>query len=627
MLRIVGPGRFLLLGSGCERLAQALRKQSCAVEARAGETIAADGTAPDAQADTVLLCGDTIQNSNDPAALFQRLQSLARRFVALAPPDDWRRHGDTGTYAHWAKAAFSAGFRRAPSAFNVHEEREQSRAALRELVVFEKVSDAPDARAKAAPADFTRQTGEKADTAAALYGYAAEWVRSGDTVVALGSEGGSGCALLASQSRAARIIGVDADAANVAYASAQFGQSGDVEFLLANDPRYCQLPLADASADLITFLSDSALGVPFSALAPEVLRVLKPDGRVLIRSTRATLDDATTDTADAPAASSFIAEARYDLTPILDPQKRPVGTHIARKAPAETGRAAPQTVLVASRDPFSGVPGLSYQHPQFDCAKAEGSHLADFGAHYENPWIYRALVQMGERISDEQELTALALRTMNGATFATPDVGAALTVIGYGLLAQDRAGEADDWRVVTDGYLALPAVNPHMHRWQLSLAFCKALLSQQQGLRQQARTEFETVAAMDPLVFSPLLSTKVIAAAFWAGIMHLTDGATDVAANCFRAGIEAGRRALHASDENAIGNPQSPLSFGFQELAEVADMASQCTAALLNMPRFARSPGQFWRQVDVRRFGLATWAKNLEKENHTLREALRRKAA
>ncbi len=304
-----------------------------------------------------------------------------------------------------------------------------------------------------------------------------------------------------------------------------------------------------------------------------------------------------------------------------------MGTHIARKAPAEAGRAAPQTVLVASRDPFSAVPGLAYQHPQFACSTIEGSHLADFGAHYENPWIYRALVQMGERISDEQELTALALRTMNDSTFATPDAGAALTVIGYGLLAQDRAGDADDWRVVTDGYLAVSAVNPHMHRWQLSLAFCKALLSQQQGLREQARTEFEVVAAMDPLLFSPLLSTKVIAAAFWAGIMHLTDGAKDTAANCFRAGIEAGRRALHASDENAIGNPQLPLSFGFQELAEVADMASQCTAALLNMPRFERSPGQFWRQVDTRRFGLATWAKNLEKENQTLREALRRKAA
>ena len=627
MLRIVGPGRFLLLGSGFERLAQALRKQACAADAHCSDAIAVHRAAPDVQADTVLLCGDAIPNSKDPAALFKRLQAMTRRFVALAPPDDWRRSGDTGTYAYWAKAAIRAGYRRAPSAFNVYEEREQSRAALRELVVFERISNAPDARAKATPEDFTRQIGEKADTAAALYGFAVEWVRSGDTVVSLGSAGGSGCALLASQSRAARIIGIDSDAANVAYASAQFGQSHAVEFLLADDSRYCRLPLADGSADLITFLSDSALSVPFAVLAPEVLRVLKPDGRVLMRSTRATLDDTAIATAEVPAARGFIAEARYDLTPILDPQKRPVGTHIARKAPAETGRAAPQTVLVASRDPFSAAPGLLYQHPQFECSNTAGSHLADFGAHYENPWIYRALVQMGERISDDQQLTALALRTMNGATFATPDAGAALTVIGYGLLAQDRAGEADDWRVVTDGYLALPAVNPHMHRWQLSLAFCKALLSQQLGLREQARAEFEAVAAMDPLVFSPLLSTKVIAAAFWAGIMHLTDGARDTAANCFRAGIEAGRRALHASDENAIGNPQLPLSFGFQELAEVADMASQCTAALLNMPRYARSPGQFWRQVDTRRFGLATWAKNLEKENQMLREALRRNAA
>jgi hypothetical protein len=86
--------------------------------------------------------------------------------------------------------------------------------------------------------------------------------------------------------------------------------------------------------------------------------------------------------------------------------------------------------------------------------------------------------------------------------------------------------------------------------------------------------------------------------------------------------VEAGRRALHAPDENAIGNPLDPLTFGFPELAEIADMAGQCANALHQLNVFERSPGKFWRATDLRRFGMATWAINLEKELQELRARL-----
>ena len=127
---------------------------------------------------------------------------------------------------------------------------------------------------------------------------------------------------------------------------------------------------------------------------------------------------------------------------------------------------------------------------------------------------------------------------------------------------------------------------------------------------------------LDPLVFSPLLTTKTIAARFWRGVMHLVDGESNKARDAFRAGIEAGRRALHAPDQNAIGSPDVPLPFGFQELAEVADMASQCALAIAHVDEYDRSPGKFWKRVDIRRFGLASWAKHLGAENDRLREVL-----
>lgn len=642
LLRIVGPGSFLLVGSGFGALRQALLKCGCVVHTHEVAGAAVRTAAADVRwqafqqsiggVSTVLLCGEFAQSTPDAAALLGALRGLSRRYIALAPSPQWRRDGPYGAYAWWAAAALAQGLHRAPSAFNAYEEKDQSTTVLRDLVVFERLTDRDD-RAVAAPVtscprcssvcDLTRAMGDAADTEAALYAFAAEWVRPGDTVLTLGCRGGGGSALLASQSRAAKIVGVDGCAACAAYGNAQFGATYGIAFHAMPQGPALALPLADCSVDMITALGVALTHKAFSALYPEILRVLKPDGRLLLRQQG-------TETAAALQAD-FLPDARYDLQMLTDAQKRVVRTAIVRHAPGEPGARAPSSVLVMSRDPLAAAAGAAYRHAHFEPSHIAGSHVARFDGYYENPWLYRSMVQMGERIADEQELMSLALRAMQSATFGSPDVGAALTVIGYNLLSHRRFDQAGDWFNVTGEYLVQSGDNPHVRRWQISLAYCRALLLQEIGQRDAARGEFEAVAHMDALAFSPLLCTKVIAAAFWAGIMHLTDGTTERAAQWFRTGIEAGRRALHASDENAIGNPDMPLSFGFQELAEVADMASQCVAALQNLPRYARSPGQFWRQVDVRRFGLASWAKNLEKENQTLRQslqdALRRKAA
>jgi hypothetical protein len=232
------------------------------------------------------------------------------------------------------------------------------------------------------------------------------------------------------------------------------------------------------------------------------------------------------------------------------------------------------------------------------------------------------MVQMGERIADEAGLADLSLRVLQSMPLESADVGAAITVLGYHILANQRYDQADDWRNVAEGYLACSSENPHVRRWQVSIAFAAALLSRDLGLREQARADFDRVAGMDPLAFSPLLATKVIAARFWAGVMRLVDGEADGARTSFLAGVEAARTALHAPDVNAIGSPEHPLSFGFQELAEVADMASQCATALNNIDLYARGPGKFWSKVDARRFGLASWAKHLESENEQLRRVM-----
>ena len=47
-------------------------------------------------------------------------------------------------------------------------------------------------------------------------------------------------------------------------------------------------------------------------------------------------------------------------------------------------------------------------------------------------------------------------------------------------------------------------------------------------------------------------------------------------------------------------------------------MGSQCATALAELPLWRRSPGLYMKQIDTRRFGLASWAKDMESENRRL---------
>ena len=60
------------------------------------------------------------------------------------------------------------------------------------------------------------------------------------------------------------------------------------------------------------------------------------------------------------------------------------------------------------------------------------------------------------------------------------------------------------------------------------------------------------------------------------------------------------------------------------ERGEVLDMGGQCAAAINYLPYWPENPGLYWQQVDVKRFGLATWAVDMVRANEALNAELRR---
>ena len=654
LLGVAGPGSFLLLGWEDAALPAELLGHGCRVHVVPGPAVefAHDFNGqvgplpaePGDGFDCVVVCGAMMLAIDEPAAVFGALRGYARRYLVLAPGGFRAELGARGEEAWWAQAALDAGYRRAPAAFGVGLYAELNRPALRDLAVFERIADAALESGPMAwllanrdlHMDMSREWSPRADAHMVRYALAADWVRPGDTVLDCACGLGYGSAILAARSPGARFIGVNVDDEAVAYAQSQFGERYGVEYVAASgtDLRF----LEDASVDAIVSFETIEHVEDYLALISEFRRVLKPDGRIIASVPNLWVDETGRDPnpyhyhafdwqkfRDA-FADGFIVEARFRQDApggfkMWDSQRA-----LARRPLDSTEPDTEWWIIVASADPLAASTA-AYRHPQFERSACEGSHVTDFAAGYAVPWLYRTLVQMGERIADDRAIDDLALRVLGSVPLETADAGAAITVLGYRLLALEKHEQVADLCDLVDAYSAQLSDNPHILRWKLSANYVAALLVLRGGDRPGAGAYFDKVAALDPLLFSPLLTTKIIAARFWRGVMHLVDGDAQAARGSFLAGVEAARRALHAPDQNAIGNPAAPLTFGFQELAEVADMASQCALAIANLDEHARSPGKFWRRVDVRRFGLASWAKHLEAENASLRATIDRSLA
>lgn len=648
IVRLFGAGAILCLGGNDRTLAQQLRQRGALVDgANAIDELASWNAANGARYDYVVVEASAMLEVGTLESSFLQVHRLGARWMVLR----FSEHRDlilnsreVGHRAAWENAAVAAGFRRAPQAVSVQRYvGECQDAGVPLLLEFERI---PDAAASAFPLaqlladrdlhmDMSREAGERADAHMVRYALAASLVRPGDTVLDCACGLGYGSAILAAQSAGARFIGVDIDPGSAAYANANFGVQYGVEYVAASATDLSFLE--DDSIDLVVSFETIEHLEDYEAFLKEALRVLKPDGRIVASVPNLWVDETGNDPNPyhfhafdydkfrATMGAHFLLEERWS-------QSAPGGfklwdwprklDKLALDAPADDTE---WLILVGSVDPLAKATLRAYADPEFAAlAPQEGSWVAQFGSHYVNPWLYRSMVHMGDRLRDRDVLTDLAARALGELPMDSADFGAALTVLGYALLAHPESQHVDDLLPLIDGFLGQDIDNPHAKRWQISSAYLAGRLALGRGERELAGMYLAAVAQSDFMEFSPLLATKAIAASFHLGAMALGENDHAQAAVHFTDGVETCRKALKADDRNAIGNPGAPFPFGFTELAEVADMGAQCAMALKLLPLAKRSPGVFWQKVDTKRFGLVSWALDLERENAELRAHLAR---
>ncbi|ODT90714.1 MAG: hypothetical protein ABS86_03485 [Sphingobium sp. SCN 64-10] len=528
------------------------------------------------------------ERADTGAAFTQALRSFDRLDTLILHSAGQPRHAIE-------PALFAAGWQRHPAGMMIGDYGAWSQYALPPLTFYQ--------RAPKQGGGFLQQGSVEADALIARYALAATQVRPGDRVLIDGAGSSEGAAILAAQSRAGEILTVGPGTRQIAPDLAS---------------------LADQSVDMIVAFAPSLPGDWTERLA-DFARVLKFDGRLLLGWRR------TPGTNDGPqdwgslvemAGELFLPEHRFIQAPF---GADPGGAHGLYPVPVEQEAGGDWLILSATANPLAGE-GQSegFDHPAFPKANGPWPALVDFGAAYDNPWLYRAMVQMGERLGHDLKLARLAECVIENSAPGSADRGAAIAVLGYRILELRLTNLADTIVGLIAAYLDEPVTDDtaaHVRRWRISLAFLAGKLHELTGDRDGAKAWYRRTAQTEWEGFSPLLTTKSIAACFFEARLWLAEGDADTAKARFREGLDIALKAVAFPHAEQLGPQNRPLPFYMQELAEVIDMGSQCANALANMPLWERDPGLFWRQVDIRRFGLASWARDLERENNRLRAA------
>jgi hypothetical protein len=484
------------------------------------------------------------------------------------------------------QALFDAGWQRHPAGMMIGDYGSWTSYALPQISYY--------SRAHAGADGILRQSGTEADARIARYAMAANLVRPGDIVLVDGADAADGAAILSSLSRAGDIRIANRDLAGLA--------DNSIDLIVAFEP--------GGSGDWIARLDDHA-------------RIVKCDGRVAVGWKRGgdlkrPQDWTMLDTA---IGQRFIAETRWRQgTADGDPG----GPRALHPVPLDQFPDTDWLLIVASANPLTGE-GRSedYDHPAFPRTKGPWPEIVNFGAAYDNPYLYRAMVQMGERIGEETMLARIAECVIEDSRPDSADRGAAIAVLGYRILEMRKDELVPAIMPLIADYVDLPVddMPAHVRRWRISLAFLAGRLNELIGERALARHCYRIAAEADWADFSPLLATKSIAASFYEARLCLAEGDMQSALACFHEGLETALKVAAFPHATQLGAMDRPLPFYLQELAEVIDMGSQCANAIAHFALWERDPGLFWRQVDIKRFGLASWARDLERENRRLRAA------
>lgn len=629
IMQVTGPTRVLDVGTGMGGLVLALLRSGCDAQgidvsdfAVEQANINAPGRYSVASALDLPFADDefpTVVSANflehfDEADVAQVLKEMWRvcsdtLFLRVATTQDrdncW--HLTVQPRVWWEEQLIRAGFRKHPMQLDVIGYDEIETEGDTVTLVMQKIPLSVGAKyplevlrnERQLHMDMTREPGRRSDAHIIRYKLARDFIRPGDTILDIACGLGYGAAMMSYGSGAARIIGVDNSEFAIDYAKGNFGSDPRLDFRCADGDDLNWL--GDASVDYVVSMETlEHLPDPDKFLAT-IARVLKPAGRIFVSVPNMWVDEHGNDPNEHHLHIYDLAKLRAQLSAQFELEgiweqtaggafKLPDGKRRVRKIALDAAEYPdPEWWLcLAIKSPLLSDTTKIYVETVHLEQSDRSSHVADFAAWYDNPYLAQGLVNRGSRLQDPAALSRLARKVAVDSAQASADRGAALCVLAYATLdlisrpAKDSTAtiaypeDPDHLARQISDYLVILSDNPHVRRWQISLAYVLGTLHSARGNLTAAEATYRRCVGLDPSAFSPLIVTKTLQASLALADIELARDDRDAALRTLRQAIERATTAIGSDWPNVIGSVDRPLTFGFLELADVCDLAAKC---------------------------------------------------
>lgn len=561
-------------------------------------------------------CLEHIAREDVPKALLELHRVCSKSIylnIATRPDRDNRWHLTVESQSWWENQLFDSGFRRSPSYLYSTSYAAQGRNAGEFNFIGTKINQSALLKYpkevllknRGLHMDMTRETGSRSDAHMARYIWANRYIQRGDRVLDAACGLGYGAWILAQNSAAHSVLGVDNSDYAIDYARTSFcDDQRDTlpEFALGSLPEGLK-EFPDASFELIvSFETVEHLEDPQGFLA-ECARLLTPGGRFLASVPNDWADETGEDpnphhlhVFDWQKLKELIATkllVDVGVAQTADRAKNngewvPQVRSLTEFVPAEYESAGlAEWYLVCGIKSLKGGYTVPFTDRRFGTwhTKEKPGPIA-FESTYENPWLSRVILTAGNRFKNNGNQVAEGnrLESLSKNPF---DRAAGLVIVAYRLLEQ-KSFELQEIANLTDKIDAwfsdddseqYPQKDPNHVRWTVSLEYVAALLQLKIGNLQAANIRFRAVVACDFLRFSPVLGIKTIEACLRLYLLERKND-SGTANEFLYMGLDMAHKALTVDPEHSRDEKGSCPPYYWSEITRIAMLAERCSSLL-----------------------------------------------
>ena len=555
-------------------------------------------------------CMEHLAPEDVPKAL-KEIHRVTARYVFLQlrtmQDRDGHSHLTIEGRAWWEAQCFEAGFRKHPGYYKVNPYESLNQDGGEITIVLEKMPERANikyplidlATERDLHMDMLREAGERSDAHVARYLWAEKFVRQGDRVLDAACGLGYGSYTLAELSKAQSITGIDGSDYAIDYARENFCLlTNKLEFSSGYLPDYLG-SYPDGHFDaIISFETLEHVEHP-KALLKEFHRLLSPGGRIIVSVPNDWSDESGKDPNPFHLHVYTLDKLRTELETHFIPESlvQQIASGCKTSTAWNSWQRMPRTLrslsintdtpppsewwlMVGMKDPSTSC--LTYRESVYSYSSPP-ENLLQFEREYRNPWLVRSLLEFQFRATSKDVLRQIARNVLaQEGESVSADKGAAFAVLGYQLLNDDLAegSEVETFIEKITPYVSAPLQSPHLHRFHVSLAYLKAKLLLKIGKFDAALPVLKQVANADLSIFSPTLGTKVVDAAFEAGLLEVGRGDIIAARDSWKLGVERAYALLTSDVEEFVGDISNPHEFPTIVAVEFLDSAVRCVRAL-----------------------------------------------